>query len=124
MASLPTTPNADQHEHRQEFEFEEEEEKEQVERHKDTEDGSLQDQQEGEILLGAQVNTPGDQNSNRGQERVEQDQRHRKAINSQRIADIEADVASADPGKSVSELEASLATIEADIEDERDDEGR
>ena len=107
-----TAPDTDDEEHRHQHGFPEDVEEQPVQRREDTDHQAFQEQERGEVLGRAQLDhpPPGDDHE-RCQERREQHQRQRDAVQAQVVVDVE----SFDPRYPLDELHLGRGHVEAEI---------
>jgi hypothetical protein len=116
-----TAPHADDEEHRDEHRFPEEIEQQAVQRGEHADHQAFHDEEGGVVLRGALLDhRPGGNHDRDRDERGEQDQRQRDAVDAQVVSGMER----GDPWHALDELERGGRRVEIEIERDRHPERR
>src|SRR5262249_8148984 len=84
-----TTPDTDQEIHGHQHDFPEHIKQKQVERTEDSDHSRFEQQHENEVFLQTSVNGPGGENSQRGEQCSQEDQKNTDSIDTHRVVDAE-----------------------------------
>ncbi len=88
MFDLLVAPDTDEQEHRSQLDFPEDEEEQQVERHEDAHHTSFEQEQQSHILFDT-VFLPAADNSQHGEQRIQNDHRQAESVNAETVINFE-----------------------------------